>query len=321
PVPGGAGAPRGCADRLAPRGSEHHARLRRDDRPVRLGKPQAGRDRGARRPRSRDPARAHRRRRRRRVRPGPGRAAASAADAAARRGRGRARRVARHRRRGSPVKTSTSERRGILLVAAAALLWSTGGIGIKRLSEPPLKIAFYRSATAAVALFAIFRPRIWRWTPAFLVGIVSYAACLTTFVLATKWTSAANAIFLQYCGVVWVLLAAPFVLGEPFHRRDAAAIAVAFSGMLLFFVGRFESRGFAGEIAALASSVFFAILVLSLRSERGGGAEAVVTYGNVLAAVTILPLVRRDLAVTPPAAAVLTYLGVVQIGGAYALFV
>ena len=63
------------------------------------------------------------------------------------------------------------ERKGLLLVAAAALLWSTGGIGIKWLSQPPLVIAFYRSATAAVALFAIFRPRVWRWTPAFLVGI------------------------------------------------------------------------------------------------------------------------------------------------------
>ena len=61
--------------------------------------------------------------------------------------------------------------------------------------------------------------------------------------------------------------------------------------------------------------------MLSLRSERGGGAEAVVTYGNVLAAVTILPFVWSDLAVTAPAAVVLTYLGVVQIGGAYALFV
>src|SRR5262249_8986977 len=173
------------------------------------------------------------------------------------------------------------------------------GIGIKWLSEPPLKIAFYRSATAAVALFAIFRPRVWRWTPAFLVGIGSYAACLTTFVLATKWTSAANAIFLQYCGFAWRLPAAPFAPGGPFPRRDAAAIAVAFSGMLLFFVGRFESRGFAGEIAALTSSVFFAILVLALRRERGGGAEAVVTYGNVLAALAVLPFVRHERAVTP----------------------
>jgi len=215
----------------------------------------------------------------------------------------------------------TPQRRGVLLVAAAALLWSTGGIGIKWLSEPPLKIAFYRSATAAVALFVIFRPRVWRWTPAFLVGIGSYAACLTTFVLATKWTSAANAIFLQYSGVVWVLLLSPLVLKEPFHRRDAFAVAVAFLGMALFFLGRFESRGYAGEITALVSSVFFAILVLALRRERGGGAEAVVTYGNVLAALALLPFVWGHLSVTPQSALVLTFLGVVQIGGAYALFV
>jgi drug/metabolite transporter (DMT)-like permease len=215
----------------------------------------------------------------------------------------------------------TAERRGILLVAGAALLWSTGGLGIKFLSEPPLKIAFYRSATAALALIVLFRPRLWRWTPAFLVGIVSYAACLTTFVLATKWTSAANAIFLQYCGVIWVMLLSPLVLREPFQKRDAAAIGTAFAGMLLFFAGRFESRGYAGEIAALASSIFFAGLVLALRRERGAVAEAVVTYGNVLAAVALFPFVRRELAVGFSSAAVLTFLGVVQIGVAYALFV
>ncbi|HEY3203887.1 MAG TPA: DMT family transporter [Thermoanaerobaculia bacterium] len=215
----------------------------------------------------------------------------------------------------------TARRRGIILVAAAALLWSTGGIGIKALSEPPLKIAFYRSATAALASLLLFRPRVWRWTPAFLAGIGSYAACLTTFVLATKWTSAANAIFLQYCGVVWVLLLSPLVLKEPFYRRDAVAIAVAFAGMLLFFVGRFESRGYAGEISAVASSLFFAMLVLALRRERGSPAEAVVTYGNILAALVLFPFVSADLALSARSAAVLAFLGVFQIAGAYALFV
>jgi drug/metabolite transporter (DMT)-like permease len=206
-------------------------------------------------------------------------------------------------------------------VAAAALLWSTGGIGIKALHEPPLVIAWYRSAFAAGALILLFRPRVWRWTAPFLIGLVSYAACLTTFVLATKWTSAANAIFIQYAGVVWVLLASPLVLREPLQRRDAAAVAVAFVGMALFFVGRFETRGFRGELMALASSLFFAMLVLALRRERGSAAEAVVTWGNVLAALCLLPFVAGNLAVPPRSAAVLAFLGVIQIGGAYALFV
>ena len=214
-----------------------------------------------------------------------------------------------------------AERRGLLLIAAAALLWSTGGIGIKMLSEPPLVIAFYRSAWAAGALLLLFRPKVWRWTPGFLVGLVSYAACLTTFVLATKWTSAANAIFIQYSGVVWVLLAAPLVLHEPLRRRDAIAVAVAFAGMALFFVGRFEVRGFRGELAALASSLFFATLVLALRSERGTGAEAVITWGNVLASLCLLPFVAGQLAVPPRSAAILAFLGIFQIGCAYGLFV
>ena len=40
----------------------------------------------------------------------------------------------------------TAERRGVLAIAGAALLWSTGGIGIKTVAEPPLKIACWRSA-------------------------------------------------------------------------------------------------------------------------------------------------------------------------------
>lgn len=214
-----------------------------------------------------------------------------------------------------------AERRGVLLVAAAALLWSTGGVGIKGIPDPALKVAFYRSAIAAVALFLLFRPRTWRWTPAFLFGIFSYAACLITFVLATKWTSAANAIFLQYCGVVWVMLLSPLLLKEPMKPRDAAAIAVALGGMALFFAGKFESGGFAGEIAALVSSVFFAGLVLALRRERGSSAEAAVTWGNVLAALALAPLLGGDFALAGRSAAVLLFLGVFQIAFAYALFV
>jgi drug/metabolite transporter (DMT)-like permease len=103
------------------------------------------------------------------------------------------------------------DRRGILLVAGAALLWSTGGMAIKALAEPPLKIAFYRCGIAAVALLLLLRPRVARWSAEFLVAIASYAACLITFVVATRWTTAANAIFLQYSGVVWVLLFSPVV--------------------------------------------------------------------------------------------------------------
>jgi len=212
------------------------------------------------------------------------------------------------------------ERRGALLVLAAALLWSTGGLGIKAIADPPLKVAFYRSAVAAVVLLIALRPRVFRTNPRFLAAIASYTACLITFVVATRWTSAANAIFLQYSGVAWVLLASPLVLKEPFKARDAAAVAGAFGGMALFFVGKFRSGG-RGDVVALLSGVFFASLVMLLRSERGLAAEAAVTWGNVLTALVLLPFVADDFSLTQKSAAVLGLLGSVQLAGAYILFV
>ncbi len=214
-----------------------------------------------------------------------------------------------------------AERRGVLLVAGAALLWSTAGVLIKAVPDPPLKVVFFRSSVAAVALLLLFRPRLTRLTAGFLVGLACYAACLITFVTATKWTTAANAIFLQYSGVVWVLLLSPLVVKEPFKARDAAAIGAAFAGMALFFLGRFDPHGRAGDAVALLSGLFFAGLVLSLRRERGVGAEAVVAWGNVVTAAAVLPFVASDLTLTPRSAAAYLFLGVFQLAGAYALFV
>lgn len=213
------------------------------------------------------------------------------------------------------------QRRGIVLILAAALLWSTSGLGIKAVPEPALKVACYRSVFAAIALLVLFRPREWRPSAPFLIAIFSYAATLGTFVTATKWTTAANAILLQYCGVVWVLLFSALFLKEKPTWRDAVAVAISLLGMLLFFVQQLEARGAAGNLMALLSSFFFASLILSLRLERGVRAEAAVTYGNILLVVTLLPFLARDPTVAPGSLAALALMGVFQIGLAYALFV
>ena len=219
----------------------------------------------------------------------------------------------------------TDRQRGILYIAGAALLWSTGGIGIKAISDPPLKVTFYRSLFAAIGLFILLGRDVWgrrRWRSSmtFAIAIVSYCACLTTFVVATKWTTAANAIFLQYAGVIWVLLFSPLVLREPMRSRDVIAIAAAIGGMALFFVGRFETRGMAGNGMALLSSIFFAALILALRRENDAAQSAII-WGNVALALVMLPAVHDQLALTAKSFGVLLFLGVFQIALAYGLFV
>jgi len=218
-----------------------------------------------------------------------------------------------------------NERRiGILYIAVAALLWSSGGIGIKGVGDSALKVTFYRSVFATITLLLIFRGdvlrRRWKSHFAFAAAIVCYGVCLTTFVVATKWTTAANAIFLQYAGVVWVMLLSPLVLREPMRRRDIIAVTFAFAGMALFFVGRFEPRGMAGNAMALVSSVFFAGLILALRREHEAS-RAAVTWGNVFLALAVFPFVAHDLALTTRSLLDLLFLGVFQIGLAYTFFV
>src|SRR5579872_5447998 len=103
------------------------------------------------------------------------------------------------------------KRRGSLLILIAALFWSTGGFFIKSVSLDAFGISLWRSSLAAITLYIFYRinfsgksssktpdsPKDW-YSLRTLSTAVVYAALLVLFVLATKLTTSANAIFLQY---------------------------------------------------------------------------------------------------------------------------
>jgi hypothetical protein len=138
--------------------------------------------------------------------------------------------------------------------------------------------------------------------------------------VSTKWTTAANAIVLQFSGVVWVLLFAPLVLREPFRTADALAITVAFVGIGLFFAGDIDAGGRAGDLMALLSGLTLATLRLSLQHERERGAQAAVIAGNALVTLVLLPWALTGPAIDARDAGLLALLGAVQLAGAYVLF-
>ena len=211
-------------------------------------------------------------------------------------------------------------RRAALLVAAAALLWSSGGLFIKLAPMPGLAVACGRAVVATVFYLVVLRPdfRKARFTTA-----LAYAGCVVTFVAATKLTTAANAIFLQYTGPAYVLLLSPFLLGEPFRQIDAICVALSLGGMSLFFIDKLEAGQLAGNLLATVSGVFFALTVLLIRRDaKGGEGDAIpsTTLGNVLAAVGTAPFAGALLHLSGTSVLVLLYLGVMQLGVSYWLF-
>ncbi len=218
--------------------------------------------------------------------------------------------------------------RGVVLVAAAALLWSSSGLFIKVLALGPLQIAGFRSLLAALALLAFVKLMGWKAPlrpDALTLGCAAaYASLLVLFVAATKLTTAANAIFLQFSAPIYLVFLEPLVFGRPVARRDLAAVAVCLGGMGLFFVGRLEAGSLAGNLLAMASGVGLALFTLLLKVKRESSPEenpiGAIILGNLLVALACLPSALPGFRPSLPQAGILVFLGLFQIAAAYLLF-
>ncbi len=217
-----------------------------------------------------------------------------------------------------------------LQLAAAAALFSTGGAAVKATALGPWPVASFRSGIAVLALLVLVPaarrlPDLRTW----LVG-VAYAATMICFVLANKLTTAANTTFLQATAPIWILVLGPKLLGERPSRREVAMCGLMAVGLALLLVGhdaptRHASDPVRGNMVAAFTGLTWACTLMGLRwlgsrpgSDAGSAASGAVA-GNVLAFLVTLPFVMPVPETTGADWVSVAYLGVVQVGVAYAL--
>jgi len=206
-----------------------------------------------------------------------------------------------------------------LQILLAAVLWSTAGAAIKSCGLDGWQIASGRSLVAGLFLLLLVpearrRPSRRTWLVA-----VAYAFTVVLFVLATKLTTAANAIFIQDTAPLWVLLLSPWLLAERPTRSELLAVPVYAIGLGLFFLDELSAGQLAGNLVALASGVAFGLSIIGLRLVRHDGPAALV-LGNLVAAAAALPIALSGPAPTPLDLALVGYLGVFQLGLSYLVF-
>ena len=209
--------------------------------------------------------------------------------------------------------------RSRFLLLAAAVLWSTAGAAIKLCGLDAWQIAGGRSLVAAVFLLLAVRDARARPTLRVLLVAAVYSVTVILFVVATKLTTAANAIFIQDTAPLWVLLLSPWLLGELPTKGELLAVPVYGIGLGLFFLDELAPGQLAGNVTALGSGVAFALAILGLRLLRHEG-PAALAWGNLLAAAATLPLWTRGPAAAPADLALVAYLGVFQLALAYLAF-
>ncbi|WP_031500642.1 DMT family transporter [Bryobacter aggregatus] len=216
-----------------------------------------------------------------------------------------------------------------LLTLTSALLFSTGGAAIKATTLTSWQVGGFRSLVAALTI-AVILPgsrRNWTWRT-LLVGLF-YGLCLVSFVLATKNTTSANAIFLQGTAPIYLVILGPWLLGEKNRSADWATLALILVGMAGIFWQSSASQRLApdpalGNFYGAFSGVAWAATVCGLRwLGRSGGAGretdpmSPVLAGNLIAFALCAPMLFPVQAFPVADVLAIFYLGTIQIGVAY----
>ena len=221
------------------------------------------------------------------------------------------------------MSTPRQKHIAVLQMLACAALWSIAGIFIKLIPWNSFVIAGLRSLVAGLVVFAYMRLKGMHMvvTRRTVIPAVFMAGLFFCFVGANKLTTAANAIALQYTAPLFLMLFSAVVLHERLRKADVIASVVTFAGVVLFFLDQLGPGRVAGNLVAILSGVFFALMYLSLGQMHDAQERmSYVCLGQAFTFLFALPF----LFLYPPvlsgqAVGCLLVLGVLQLGIPYVL--
>ena len=212
-------------------------------------------------------------------------------------------------------------RRGaVALLFATGVLWSLGGVFIKTTDANPFVISSFRSLTASVCLLAYlrFKPRF-VFSKAQMLGALCYAATVTTFVAATKLTTAANAILLQYSAPLFIAALSWFLFKEAPRWYDFILMGGVATGLALLLSGANGFGSVAGNAIAVLSGFFYGSMMVSLKLHKTGSRIETMILGNLIAVLIGVPFMfiyPFKITILPP----IIFMGIFQIAAPYVLF-
>lgn len=208
---------------------------------------------------------------------------------------------------------------GRFYILAAAALWSMNGVFIKEIDASAPAITFFRCFFAAAFLIPLVRfkapPKLFDLG----ISVIIFAALLGLFVGATKETTAANAIFLQYTAPFYVIALAPLLLKEHLRKIDILALAVCLGGVAILFGGNAGSGGLVGMLMGLGSGACFGTFMLWLRRMNYAN-SVLLTFLNCAGVAIIFAVIPGVFDVSWRDVGLLALMAAVQFAIPYVLF-
>lgn len=212
-------------------------------------------------------------------------------------------------------------REGLLLVLAAAALWSLGGLFFRLISTDVMTLMCGRALAAAILLLVLLAIRSggrpWkallalRW-PGFLVGLF-FAADSSCYMAALHFTSVAHVVVILSLTPLFAALAAWIALREAIRPRVAVAILISFAGVGLMVSGNYGEGAWIGDLLALGVPTLFAVVTVITRRHPEVHLIPAVCVAAILSGVSFLPFANFT-QVGPADFALMACLGTIEFG-------
>ena len=208
--------------------------------------------------------------------------------------------------------------KGTLYVLLSAICFSTGGVLIKLIPWSSVSIQGIRSifSTAVIGGYLLFHHRKFVCNRAVVFGAVCNTVMAFSFVAATKLTSAANAIVLQFTEPVFVILLLWLLYKKKPGKDAVLACVIVFSGILCFFFESLSSGGLLGDFLAVLSGFSYALVML-MKKFPGADFESSLLLSNLFSVVVGIPAYVKETEFSMEIWFFMVLLGVIQFGVSY----
>lgn len=212
-----------------------------------------------------------------------------------------------------------NHRRAVIALLLAAALWSSSGLFIKIIPWSAVAISGLRSAIAALLFAYWLRPKTLKFSRLQWGTAICFTGAQLSFFIGTKLAPAANVVFLNHTAPLYVIPLGLWLLGERPKRADWLAMAVIFSGMLLFFSDGLSSARLVGNLWGALSGVLMAGMIVGMRMQKAANPVESILLSHLLGSIVGLPFALQE-TWTISAMAGIAFLGVIQIGLSFILY-
>lgn len=230
------------------------------------------------------------------------------------------------------ARSLAGHERGLLLVLAAGILWSTMGLSIRLIEDAGVwQILLYRSLSLSVFLYVVIRLRsregpfaqVRRVGLPVVVAGLSLVAAYSGGIYAIQTTSVANAMLLFATSPFMAAALGWLFLREPVRKATGLASLVAIAGIAIMVADKSSTTTLTGSLAALGSALGFAAFTVSLRWGKSTEMLPAVFLSGIFAVLlTLVICLAAGLPMVLPArdAGISIGMGVYQLGVGLVLY-